>query len=76
MFNRIGMAAVPMWLKRLRIPGYKSGGFVRPKSGDDGLVPVVFNIPNVGKVPAKATRSVTEELTRALKIEALMRGGR
>jgi hypothetical protein len=46
LFNRIGMAALPVWLKGIKIPGYKTGGYVTPRSGtagtgnDERMVPV------------------------------------
>jgi hypothetical protein len=77
-FNHIGMAALLRWLKGVKLPGYKDGGYVAPRASPtaDKFRPAVFNIPGVGKVPAKVTRIVAENLARALKIEALMRAGR
>jgi tape measure domain-containing protein len=79
LFNRIGMAALPVWLKTIKIPGYQTGGYVAPTNGVAGggeMLPAVFNFPGVGKVPAQVTQSVADELARTLKIEALMHGRR
>jgi TP901 family phage tail tape measure protein len=80
LFNRIGMAALPIWLKHVRLPGYQTGGYVAPRNAGaaraDQMVPAVFNFPGVGKVPAQVTPSVADELARILKIETLMHGRR
>ncbi|MDR0673272.1 MAG: hypothetical protein LBF93_06370, partial [Zoogloeaceae bacterium] len=79
LFNRVGMAAIPAWLSRVKLPGYKTGGYVTPPQAtarEERMIPAVFNFPGVGKVPAQLTPSVADELARALKIESLMRGRR
>jgi hypothetical protein len=80
LFNRIGMAALPAWLKGMKLPGYRTGGYVTPprasNAGMEEMIPAVFNFPGVGKVPAQVTPSVADELAKTLKIEALMRGRR
>ena len=75
LFNQIGMAAVPLWSKRL--PAYANGGTLAAASRQpDRMVSAVFNIPGVGSVPAQVSKGVATDLARTLKIEALMRGKR
>ncbi|MDR0673605.1 MAG: tape measure protein [Zoogloeaceae bacterium] len=69
LFNRIGMAALPIWLKSIKLPGYARGGYVTPRgaaASDDRMLPAVFNFPGVGKVPVKLTPTVAEDLARTL----------
>ena len=65
LFNRIGMAAIPAWLSRVKLSGYKTGGYVmqpRATAREERTIPAVFNFPGVGKVPAQVTPSVADEL--------------
>ena len=69
--------------------GYADGGGVagrvlnaqplpRPERAAVGgkMVPAVFNIPNVGRVPVNVSEGVAEDLARVLARENLMRGRR
>jgi hypothetical protein len=74
LFNRVGMSALPLWLKGVKLPGYKDDGYVAPRGKSGNLVPTVFNFPNIGNAPVQVSRPVAEDLARILKVEALMRG--
>jgi hypothetical protein len=76
--RRQGMAA---------IKGYADGGLLARAataqplsragpSGGGNMVPAVFNIPSVGRVPVNMGADVAAELSRALSRENLMRGKR
>jgi len=56
-------------INRLQIPSLQT-----PAGRRDQLVPAVFNVGGVGRVPVQMQSSVRDDLARALKVENLMRG--
>jgi hypothetical protein len=85
-----GMLAYLERLRRMGlagIKGYADGGLLARAAAAQPLsraaaetvgsmVPAVFNIPNIGRVPVNMAQSTAEELTRVLRRENLMRGRR
>lgn len=78
--NRMASAAAA-------IPAFASGGLLDraaaaealPRASNEAsssMVPAVFNIPNVGRVPVNMAQNVAADLAHALEIENLMRGKR
>lgn len=58
-------------INRLQIPSLQNANLA---SRRDQLVPAVFNVGGVGRVPVQMQSSVRDDLARALQVENLMRG--